>query len=1056
MKVHCRFTVFLFVALLSGAPTVPQAVAGDWPTYQFDYGRSGVTDEQLGTDLGLIWRFESVHRPRPAWPEPARNDYYHGITEMRALIVHDRAFHVAVANKTVFFGSTVDDKVYALDSETGEIKWTFVTGGPIRLAPTIDSGRLYVGSDDGCVYCLLISDGSLLWRYRPSSGDRILPGNERLISIWPVRAGLVVDNGTVYFGTGLFPNEGVYLHALDAADGSELWKQRLQTSDGQAGREGAAMSGQGYMLASEKKLYVPAGRVPPMVFSRADGSYLGAIYGVGGAYAGSFSLLTTEGLVTGPGGYLKGLHIANTRKITDTIALFKGALRMVVKGNRAYVHSETDLFALNRQRDVDGEVAANQNLWKVESEYTFAMIMAGETIFSGYQDKVTAYRAADGKTLWSEPVTGRAYGLAVAAGKLFVSTDKGGIYCFGEGAVANPVVVSPPMERSPYPDDALASVYASTAQQIVNRTGITKGYCLDVGCGEGRLACELAKITDLQILGMEDSADKVKRARMAVDQAGLSGRVSIRKGGPATAGFNKYLFNLIVSDQLVAGGNLPGNADDLVRVLRPCGGQAIVGCPERIGSELSETKLRRWVQDSQTASWRIVKSLAPGTDDGLWAVLKRGKLAGAGKWTHQYADPGNSANAGDKRITDSLELQWFGRPGPGRMADRHSRAPAPVSANGRLFVRGEQILYGVDAYNGTVLWEKEVPEMETRVNMMRDCGYMAADDDYFYAAIQDKCHRFNGNTGTVSLSYALPEKGLPDKYNWGLVAYEGNTLIGSVARKNTFYNDAKGPWYDEAPNPEHYKICSDLLFACDKSSGKPMWEYEGVIMHSAIAIGAGSIYFVENRNPVVAKSPERRLGMDELWKNLYLVRLDAVTGQVVWERPVEFINGTVVFYLSYADNTLVALSSNYEAFCYQLVAFDSADGSSLWENNTDYTGGHHGGHQQRPVIIGGVIYQQPGEFDLRSGKKGPLSLNRAGAGCGGLSGTDGFLFGRGGTPQMYDLSKGGKNKRLCTITRPSCWINIVCANGLVLMPEGGSGCACAFPIQTSMAFAPRE
>jgi len=162
--VNCRFTDVLFVVLFSGTLSVPQAVAGDWPTYEFDYARSGVTDEQVGTDLGLIWRFESAQNPRPAWPEPARNDYGHGIKEIRTLVVHDRAFHVAVANKTAFFGSTVDDKVYALDSETGEIKWTFFTRGPIRLAPTIDSGRLYVGSDDGCVYCLATSDGSLLWR----------------------------------------------------------------------------------------------------------------------------------------------------------------------------------------------------------------------------------------------------------------------------------------------------------------------------------------------------------------------------------------------------------------------------------------------------------------------------------------------------------------------------------------------------------------------------------------------------------------------------------------------------------------------------------------------------------------------------------------------------------------------------------------------------------------------------------------------------------------------------------------------------------------------------
>ena len=43
----------------------------------------------------------------------------------------DRASHVVVAGDTVFFGNSVDGKVYALYDNNGSKKWEFSTGGEI-------------------------------------------------------------------------------------------------------------------------------------------------------------------------------------------------------------------------------------------------------------------------------------------------------------------------------------------------------------------------------------------------------------------------------------------------------------------------------------------------------------------------------------------------------------------------------------------------------------------------------------------------------------------------------------------------------------------------------------------------------------------------------------------------------------------------------------------------------------------------------------------------------------------------------------------------------------
>jgi outer membrane protein assembly factor BamB len=129
---------------------------------------------------------------------------------------------------------------------------------------------VFVGSDDGSLYCLRARDGALRWRFEASEVERRLPGNGRVISYWPIRCGIVVEDETVYFGAGLFPNEGMHLFALNAPDGTVRWRRSVE------------LSGQGYMLASAQRLYVPTGRTNPVRFARADGTRQGEYESGGG------------------------------------------------------------------------------------------------------------------------------------------------------------------------------------------------------------------------------------------------------------------------------------------------------------------------------------------------------------------------------------------------------------------------------------------------------------------------------------------------------------------------------------------------------------------------------------------------------------------------------------------------------------------------------------------------------------------------------------------------------------------------------------------------------
>ena len=135
---------------------VTQTLGADWPTYRHDLARSGVTQEQLRTPLHRQWVHVAPHRPRPAWPEPGR--------ELNRL-AFDYAYSLAVAEGTIYYGSSTDHKVYAIDLATGRQRWHFFTGGPIRFAPAVEDGRVFVACDDGWLYCLSTADGTLLWKF---------------------------------------------------------------------------------------------------------------------------------------------------------------------------------------------------------------------------------------------------------------------------------------------------------------------------------------------------------------------------------------------------------------------------------------------------------------------------------------------------------------------------------------------------------------------------------------------------------------------------------------------------------------------------------------------------------------------------------------------------------------------------------------------------------------------------------------------------------------------------------------------------------------------------
>ncbi len=1037
----------------------------DWPGYMRDGARRGVSAEVLKLPLHNTWTFTPKVRPSPAWPDPAKVSHWQRLTDIKPRTVYDRCHPAVAMGDAVYLCSSTDDQVRCIDAATGALCWQFFADGPIRFAPTIADGRLFFGSDDGSVYCLDSSAGRLLWRVQIAPTNRVIPGNGRLISAWPVRTGVAVDHGTVFVTAGLFPAQGTWAMALEAATGREVWKTQLPD-----------LSPQGYLLVSSTKVYVPNGRNTPFALARDDGRFLGKFGGPGGAYA-----LLVEGELLSGGGNKGELALA-TSDSRDQIASFAGN-RMIVTPALSYLQTDTTLSALDRSRYVEltqkrkvlkarqkslgkqfSKLVAAKNparkrvekdmltigkriktidsdlancvLWRKASRHPHALVLAGTTLFAGGEDEVAAYSAKTGKQLWRAPVDGMALALAVANGRLLVSTDSGTLHAFGR-------------------DHALTTNSAKTSSQQSSATTQerfdfladlhlpTKGHALVLACDTGDLLRTLAQKTDLQITGLVPDPGRLEALRRELSAEGIYGtRIDLRQS-TETLPFTDWFANLVVVE-----GELPVWSDEFYRVLRPYGGLLIA-------SSNDTERLNAWQPQGR-------ETLRTTHAELHLAITRRKALPGAGEWTHSFGNAQNTSCSEDTLVRGQFGLQWFGGPGPSPMIDRHLRTAPPLWKDGRLLIPGHDLLICVDAYNGTVLWETPIAGA-SRMAVPFDSGYMAADSEGFYIAAHGTCYVLDPASGAVRHEFAVP-KTSGQKRDWGYLANVNDRLVGTTQQTTASRRVQSRKEVEVQYRPKQPLVTSDSLFAIDPRTGKLAWRYRGgTLINSSIVVTSGTIYFVESHVTAAAKDTDGRVDLTAMLVDADLVGVDLDTGAEHWRTSFDKKPFAHSLYLSSAHNTLVAAGADDQAgqTTYHLFAWDLPSKKPLWNaehaDSLRGTRGSHGEQVHHPVIRGTTLLAEPTAYDLRTGKRidptggNGMQLHHRRA-CGTFSASAECLFYRDDTPTIVDLIPGGTTRKLTKVSRPGCWISILPAGGLVLLPEASSGCVCSYPIQTSMAF----
>ena len=1054
--------------------------AGDWPMFRADAARSGYTSDPLPKRLNLLWEYSDGYLPSPAWPSSSR-------------ITFDFVKQPIAVGDLVIFGCSTSDRVVALDAASGQVRWSFFTGGPIRFAPAAMKGMLFVASDDGYLYALKLKDGSLLWKHRGGPNGRLCMGNGRMISRWPARGGPVVMDNTVYYAAGIWPSDGIYLYTLNAKTGEVLW---CNDSSGEmympqphpGANANSGVVPQGYLLASEGQLFVPTGRAVPAAFDRSSGKFQYYCLQKNGHLGGARALLSGRYLINSGcfldqadgslcaragRGVFSVLPDGVLRTTGERLCVYRWADKMVKrgKGDKAesvkYRGLDETLSVELDDRSPESILASSiaekipvlQNLYRTEIKFkeedssvagqanlqhrlsmgrpdvealgggvgpflatayerTYEVIAAADEAVCGGPGIVRIVDVNNGDVRWKAEVKGDVLGLAVADSRLIVSTSLGYVYCFGAGENSEMNISKDETEVK------ISASYMHDAKEIIEKSGVTKGLCFDLGCGGGQLALALSKISDLRVIGVCSDSVQVEEAQRMLTEAGVYGNnVSIYLGDPGKTDFPRNVANLIVSSQALTEKKSSINSAEVDRLRRPYGGVSCLG-----GS-------------------------------GKLVVKRSGSMKNAGSWTHQNCNPANTICSQDTKLHGPLEMAWF-CDGPIEIADRHAQAPAPLFSQGVLVAEGVHAVCALDAYNGESLWTYAIPDLLSDWDgVHHDLGVgdvgsnICLSDDAVFIRSEEKCYKLDLNSGEKLKEFRTPVGSETKDCNWGYVAYSDGRLFGSVLN------------HEHTTSPRYTGIRlrneSVILFAMDAGSGKLLWRYKAKqsIRNNSIAIAEGTVYLIDRsiaEEDLVTKpgpngkhKPVLKPGKH---KGGVLLALDALSGGILWENS-ENIFGTQ---LAVCTNESVLLMS-YFAVKHnffkipsevggRMAGFDLRTGKCIWDIKADY--------KTRPVINGDTIYAEGGAWKIKTGEPVPWKFERS-YGCGQITGSSHMLLFRSATLGYLDLTRGSGTENYGGI-RPGCWFNAIPAGGRVLVPDGASKCSCSYQMRSWISLQPEK
>ena len=397
---------------------------------------------------------------------------------------------------------------------------------------------------------------------------------------------------------------------------------------------------------------------------------------------------------------------------------------------------------------------------------------------------------------------------------------------------------------------------------LLKRAGVQRGICSVLGgAGDqtGSVALNLARSSELLVHVREPRADAAADLRKEAEAAGFDiRRLIVEQGRLDRLPYADNLVDVVIATQVTSDILRTLTASEVLRVLRP-EGTAILG---------GDAQLKTWLAAGKADGIETWEDEA-----GTWVQFSKPPFEGVDDWTHWERGPDNNPVSTDKVIKAPYMTQFMARPFNIGMPS------VTVAAGGRTFLavghiahhRREwntlQKLIARNGYNGTVLWERDLP-----------AGYLAhrsafvASKDTFYMIDGDRCLRLDSRTGEEKGSMRVPEV----EGAWKWMAMDDGVLYVLAGKPGTGVEITRGDrtfggwsWGDLSKGYYPKRIpfgFGDTLAAYDLERKKLLWKHkeETLIDSRGMAVSEGRVYFYCPDRHLRAVSADKG---DVLWTN---------------------------------------------------------------------------------------------------------------------------------------------------------------------------------------------
>lgn len=311
---------------------------------------------------------------------------------------------------------------------------------------------------------------------------------------------------------------------------------------------------------------------------------------------------------------------------------------------------------------------------------------------------------------------------------------------------------------------------------------------------------------------------------------------------------------------------------------------------------------------------------------------------GIDNWSHPYHGPDNNPQSNDQLVKGSFQTQFIADPKFSPMPEQ------TVIAGGRIFKAMGHIahkanqnemlntLLCINAYNGTILWRRPLPE-----GFMIHRNTMIATDDSLYLGDHESCKVIHARTGETSREIKIGED-ISDGPTWKWMGMQDDVLFALVGnleiKVETMRSSRRGlghwPWGmwkgHDYKDPRTAFGHGRTFVALDRKTGKRLWHYrdEEFLDARAVCMKDDKIYVC---------SPEH-----------FLACIDATTGKLLWrnadkdllaaigpnEKAQHYITGYATTCYMKCSNDLLFFSGPQRK---EMVVASAVDGKLQWTND---------------------------------------------------------------------------------------------------------------------------